>query len=252
MRRENPIMRFRLASFSYGVVAYAIGVGSLVYFVGFLANAVVPKGIDSGTVYPTDMAIIMNTVLLLLLPAQHSIMARPAFKKWWTRFVPVAIERSTFVLVTGLLVWLLFWQWRPLPVLVWNVELPAVRGILTAIYLSAWGVVFGSSFLIDHFDLFGLRQVYFSLIGQDYRPPVFVERLFYKWVRHPLMAGFIVTFWAAPTMSQGRLLFAVVMTAYIFVGITLEERDLLAHHGEDYAAYRRRTPKLLPLKRRTD
>jgi methanethiol S-methyltransferase len=206
-------MFFPLASFSYGVMAYAVDVGSLVYCVGFLANAVVPKGIDSGTVCPTDAAILVNTVLLLLLPVQHSIMARPAFKKWWTRFIPVAIERSTFVLVTGLLVWLLFWQWRPLPVLVWNVELPAIRWIVTAIYLSAWGVAFGSSFLIDHFDLFGLRQVYFSLIGHDHRRPVFVERLFYKWVRHPLMAGFLVAFWAAPTMSQGRLLFAVILTA---------------------------------------
>ncbi len=243
-------MFLRIAFFSYGLAAYTIGVSALVYCIGFFANAVVPKGIDSGTVRPIGVAVLVNTVLLLLLPVQHSIMARPAFKKWWTRFVPPAIERSTFVLITGLLLWLLFLQWRPLPVLVWNSELPVVRALLTAIYLSGWGVVFGSSFLIDHFDLFGLRQVYFCLSGQDYHSPIFVERLFYKWVRHPLMAGFIVTFWAAPTMSQGRLLFAVIMTIYIFVGIALEERDLLAHHGEDYATYKQRTPMLLPLKRR--
>lgn len=240
-------MIVRVLFFGYGLLAYVIGVPSLFYGVGFLANSVVPKGIDAGEVGSADLAVLVNITLLLLLPLQHSLMARPGFKAMWTRLVPQVIERSMFVLISGLLLWLLYWQWRPMPQSVWNLETPAWRTLLVVIYLAGWGLLFSSSFLIDHFDLFGLRQVFFALRGQAYAPPVFVERLVYKWIRHPLMAGFIVAFWAAPTMSQGRLLFAVVTTVYIFVGIRLEERDLLAHHGEDYAAYRRRTAMLLPI-----
>lgn len=240
----------RVLFFVYGVVAYLIGVAALVYCIGFLANLIVPKGVDTGEPGTTGQAVLVNVFLLLLLPVQHSIMARPAFKAWWTQFVPRAIERSTFVLFTGLLLFLLYWQWRPMPAVVWDVGTPALRMPLIAVYLAGWALLFGSSFLIDHFDLFGLRQIYFSLRGWDYTPPRYVERFVYKLIRHPLMAGFIVAFFAAPTMSQGRLLFAVVTTVYIFLGITLEERDLLADHGEAYADYRKRTPMLVPGMRR--
>ncbi len=249
-RREGVRMIRRVLFFVYGLLAYVIGVSSLVYAVGFLANAVVPKGIDAGPVGPVGQAVGLNTLLLLLLPLQHSVMARPGFKAAWTRIVPREIERSTFVLISGLLLWLLYWQWRPLPDMVWQVETFAWRILIQVIYLAGWGLLFASSFLIDHGDLFGLRQVFFCLRGRAYEPPRFVERLVYKWIRHPLMAGFIVAFWAAPAMSQGRLLFAVVSTGYIFIGIRLEERELLAQHGEDYAAYRRRTRMLFPLPRR--
>lgn len=240
----------RVLVFVYGLLAYVVGVPSLVYGVGFLANAVVPKGIDAGEAVSAEQAVVVNVILLMLLPLQHSVMARPSFKAIWTRLIPHAIERSTFVLISGLLFWLLFWQWRPMPESVWNVETPVLRTLLVVIYLAGWGLLFSSSFLIDHFDLFGLRQVFFYFRGREYAPPVFVERLVYKWIRHPLMVGFIVAFWAAPTMSQGRLLFAAVTTIYILIGIQLEERDLLAHHGEDYAAYQRRTGMLLPIPRR--
>ena len=243
-------MLIRSLFFVYGLVAYAVGISSLVYAVGFLASAVVPKGIDTGEMGSVGQSVLFNIMLLLLLPLQHTLMARPSFKARWTRLVPQAIERSTFVLLSGLLLWLLYWQWRPMPVAVWNVGLPALRSLLIAIYLAGWGLVFFSSFLIDHFDLFGLRQVFFSLQRRDYKTPVYTERLVYKWIRHPLMACFIVAFWVAPAMSQGRLLFAAVTTVYIFLGIALEERDLIADHGEDYAAYRRRTPMLVPWTRR--
>ena len=234
--------------FVYGLVAYVIGVSSLVYGVGFLANAVVPKGIDTGEVGSLGQSVLVNMILLLLLPLQHSLMARPGFKTIWTRVVSQAIERSTFVLISGLLLWLLYWQWRPIPESVWYVQSSILRELVVAICLAGWGLLFSSSFLIDHFDLFGLRQVVFFLVGREYTSPVFVERLVYRWIRHPMMTGFIIAFWAAPTMSQGRLLFSIVTTLYVFAGITLEERDLLAHHGEDYAEYRRRTAMLLPLK----
>jgi len=240
----------RVLCFIYGIVAYLIGVFSLVYGIGFLANAVVPKGIDTGEADPSGQALWINLLLLLMIPIQHTVMARPAFKIWWTRFIPRSIERSTFVLITGLLLWGLYWFWKPMPEVVWNVETPALRMGITAIYLAGWALLFSGSFLIDHFDLFGLRQVFFQLKGWEYTPPVYVERLFYKWIRHPLMAGFIVAFWAAPTMSQGRLLFVAITTVYIFVGIRLEERDLIAHHGEAYEDYRRRTPMLVPRIRR--
>jgi protein-S-isoprenylcysteine O-methyltransferase Ste14 len=237
----------RVLCFVYGLLAYLIGVPTLVYAVGFLIDQVVPKGINDGEVVPVSQALMMNVVLLLLLPIQHSIMARPSFKAKWTRIVPEAIERSTFVLVTGLLLWLLYWQWRPMPELVWDIKTSSLRSLLMALYFAGWVLLFGSSFLIDHFDLFGLRQVYFCLQGKEYTPPVFVERLVYKWIRHPLMLGFITAFWAAPTMTQGRLLFASVTTAYIMVGIQMEERDLIANHGDDYKDYRQRTGMLLPI-----
>lgn len=246
------LLMSRALCFVYGLLAYVIGVPTLVYAVGFLIDQVVPKGINDGEVVPVSRALIVNVVLLLLVPVQHSIMARPSFKAKWTRIVPAAIERSTFVLVTGVLLWLLYWQWRPMPEVVWDIKTSSMRSLVMTFYFAGWVLLFGSSFLIDHFDLFGLRQVYFCLQGKEYTPPVFVERLVYRWIRHPLMLGFITAFWAAPTMTQGRLLFATVITAYIIVGIQMEERDLIANHGDDYKSYRQRTGMLLPIPRRNE
>jgi protein-S-isoprenylcysteine O-methyltransferase Ste14 len=242
----------RVLCFVYGLLAYVIGVPTLVYAIGFLIDQVVPKGINDGEVVSVAQALMVNVVLLLLLPVQHSVMARPSFKAKCTQIVPEAIERSTFVLVTGLLLWLLYWQWRPMPDVVWDIQTSSLRSLLMTVYFAGWVLVFGSSFLIDHFDLFGLRQVYLCLQGKEYTPPVFVERLVYRWIRHPLMLGFITAFWFAPTMTQGRLLFATVITAYIFVGIQMEERDLIASHGDDYKTYRQRTGMLLPIPRRKE
>jgi protein-S-isoprenylcysteine O-methyltransferase Ste14 len=190
----------------------------------------------------------VDLALLAAFALQHNVMARLAFKRWWTRFVPEPIERSTFVLLASLLLCLLCWQWRPLPEPVWEIEAPALRAALTALSLAGFGLVVLASFVIDHFDLFGLRQVWLHVQGRPYRHPPFQARSLYRWVRHPLMLGFLVAFWSAPTMSQGRLLFAAVTTAWIVVSIRIEERTLLAMLGEDYRAYRERTSMLLPLR----
>jgi protein-S-isoprenylcysteine O-methyltransferase Ste14 len=177
-------------------------------------------------------------------------MARPWFKARWTKLVPKPIERSTFVLAASLLVALTMWQWRPMPEVVWRVENPAARAFLSGLSLLGWALVFYSSFVIDHFDLFGLRQVYLHLRGRPYVHPAFAERSLYKLIRHPLMAGFLIAFWATPTMTQGHLLFALVTTAYILFGISIEERDLARFLGEDYWRYRDRTPMLVPWPKR--
>jgi protein-S-isoprenylcysteine O-methyltransferase Ste14 len=189
----------------------------------------------------------VNLLLLGLFAVQHSVMARPWFKQRWTNIVHPAAERSTYVLIASLLLMLLFWQWRALPQVVWDVPWPLGRGLLWTLFALGWIVVFGSSFIIDHFDLFGLRQAWLYGTGREYSPPPFQVRSLYRWVRHPLMLGFLIAFWAAPTMTAGRLLFAAVTTAYILFAIQLEERDLLAAHGERYAQYRRRTSMIIPL-----
>jgi protein-S-isoprenylcysteine O-methyltransferase Ste14 len=191
-------------------------------------------------------AIVINLLLLLLFAVQHNVMARPWFKNWWTQCVPRPVERSTYVAAASLILLFLYWQWRPMPDVVWHVENSVGRGALWALYFAGWVTVFASSFVIDHFELFGLRQVWNHFIGRDPAPAPFSERLFYRWVRHPLMLGFIIAFWAAPTMSQGRLLFAAVTTIWIFIAIQIEERDLADFLGEPYLQYRQRTPMLLP------
>ena len=213
---------------------------------GFVGNFAVPKSIDSGSQGAGATAILVNVLLVGLFAAQHTIMARPGFKTWWTSFVPAPMGRSTFVLITSLLLGLLYWQWRPLPETVWLVEFAPLRAILIALSFVGWGIVLYSSFLIDHFDLFGLRQVTLHLRGLPYRHHPFMERSLYKFIRHPLMAGFLIAFWATPTMTEGHLLFAGLMTVYIFFGIHMEERDLLRMLGDDYRGYHARTPMLLP------
>jgi protein-S-isoprenylcysteine O-methyltransferase Ste14 len=236
----------RIVTFLYGLAAYGVFFGTFVYAIGFVENVVVPKSVDSGLDVPGGQAIVVNILLLGLFGLQHSVMARPRFKRWWTRFVPPAVERSTFVLLASLLLALMMWQWRPMPSIVWHIAPAVVRAVLIGLSFAGWALVLYGTFVIDHFDLFGLRQVFLHLRGIEYTHPPFVERSVYKFIRHPLMLGFIIAFWAAPTMTQGRLLFAAVATGYILVGIRLEERDLLAILGEDYRLYRMRTPMLLP------
>ncbi len=236
----------RVISFVYGLTAYALFLVTFVYAIGFVENLVVPKSVDIGSTLGGGWAVLVNVVLLGLFGLQHSVMARPQFKQWWTRFLPPPIERSTFVLLASLLLALMMWQWRPMPAIVWHIDNAVGRGLFLGLSLAGWMLVLYGTFVIDHFDLFGMRQVFLHLRGIPYTHPPFVERSVYKVIRHPLMLGFIVAFWAAPTMTQGHLLFAVVTTGYILVAIQLEERDLLKILGDDYRRYRMRTPMLLP------
>ena len=236
----------RLISFLYGLASYAIFFVTFLYAIGFVCGLVVPKTIDTGAVVPTAEALIVNLLLMSVFAIQHSVMARKQFKQWWTQFVPAPIERSTYVLFTSLALILLFWQWRPMPTPVWQIGDASVAMAVTALSLVGWLVVLTSTFLINHFELFGLQQVVNNLAGSSAAAPRFRTPLYYKFVRHPIYLGFIIAFWAAPTMTVGRLLFAAVTTAYIFVGIFLEERDLVDLFGDEYRRYRERVSMLVP------
>lgn len=230
---------------AYGVACYSVFLGTFLYAVGFVGNLVVPKAIDSGPAVPPAEAVAVDVLLLAVFAVQHSVMARPAFKRWWTRVVPPPAERSTYVLASSLALILLFWQWRPVPGVVWEVGTPW-DAAAWAVFAAGWAVVLASTFLIDHFDLFGLRQVALFARGRAYTPPPFRVRGLYRAVRHPIMLGFLIAFWATPVMSWGHLLFAGMTTAYIVVGVWLEERDTLRTYGDTYEQYRHRVGMLVP------
>jgi protein-S-isoprenylcysteine O-methyltransferase Ste14 len=241
----------RIGIFMFGVLAYACFLVSFLYAVGFVGGFAVPRSIDAAPEGPLATAVAVDLLLLTVFALQHSVMARPGFKRWWTRVVPEPAERSVYVLASSLALLLLFWQWQPIGGVVWHVEQPAARAALFALFAAGWLLVLVTTFLINHFDLFGLRQVWLHLRGEAYRPLSFVTPGPYRHVRHPLYVGWFLAFWATPTMTAAHLLFAVATTAYILVAIVFEERDLLAFHGERYAEYRRTTPMLVPRMRVT-
>jgi methanethiol S-methyltransferase len=234
----------------YGVVCYLAFFGTILYAIGFVGNLFVPKTIDGDPQTSLMVAILIDTSLLLLFALQHSIMARPTFKRWWTRIIPEALERSTFVLLSSLCLILLMWKWQPLGGIVWSVENDVAKTILLIAYLSGWGIVFISTFLINHFDLFGLRQTWMYFRGKPYTQLVFRLPGFYKIVRHPLYVGFLVAFWSASTMTFTHLLFAILTTGYILVAIRFEEKDLIKQFGEKYIDYKKVAPMLLPFIRK--
>jgi methanethiol S-methyltransferase len=241
----------RIIGFLFGLVAYLVFLPTFLYAIGFVTGLLVPKTIDSGPVVPLAEALIVNILLMSLFAVQHSAMARKPFKQWWTQFVPVAVERSTYVLMASLALILLFWQWRPIPTVVWEITDPQIAMAVTALSLAGWLLVLFSTFLINHFELFGLHQVAVDLAGRLMPAPRFKTPVLYKIVRHPIYLGFIIAFWAAPVMTVGHLLFAAVTTAYIFVGIFLEERDLIQLFGEEYKRYRAHVGMLVPFRRRS-
>ena len=237
----------RIITFLYGIVSYAAGVGALLYTICFIGDLWVPKTIDSIPDSSAPGALLLDFILLSLFALQHSGMARPGFKEIWTRIVPKPAERSTYVLVTGLVLTFLCWQWIPIAGVVWDVENPAGKGLLQVLFWLGWAILFASTFMINHFDLFGLRQVYLRLKDTPYTPVPFMKVALYRFVRHPIMLGLIIGFWATPFMSFGHLLFATVTTGYIFIGIFLEERDLRCTHNESYEQYRRETSMIVPM-----
>lgn len=236
----------RIMGFFYGVTCYAIFFVTFLYLIAFLANFMVPKGIDDGDPASTGTAALIDLGLIVLFGIQHSVMARPAFKKRLAAFLPQSVERSTFVLASSLVLIVLYWQWRPLSQIVWSIEAPVWQAVMWGMLLAGFGIVFVSTFIIDHFDLFGLRQVWLGLLNRTYRHPTFQVTYFYKFLRHPLYFGLLLGIWCTPRMTLGHLVFAMGMSVYILIGIHFEERDLEMFLGEDYRRYKQRVPMLVP------
>ena len=251
--QTRPFSFAGLLAFLFGLAAYAFFFATFLYMIAFIADLPgLPKTIDSGPVSPAPVAIAINLALLALFAVQHSVMARPAFKRAWTLIVPKPIERSTYVLAATLAVVLLIWQWRPLPDTVWNITDPLAASIQWTLFAAGWATLLLATFLINHFELFGLQQSFGAMIGRKFQPQIFRTPFLYKFVRHPLYLGFVMAFFAAVHMTQGRMLFALASTAYILVGIFFEERDMVAQFGDTYRRYQKRVPMLLPVPRNDD
>ena len=236
----------RVLALLFGLAAYGVFLGAFLYAVGFIADLTVPKTIDSGPVGPIGEAILINVLVLSIFAIQHSGMARQPFKRWLTQYIPAAIERSLYVLLASLSLILVFWAWRPIPEIIWQVTEPNMAAALLGLSMLGWALVLVSTFAISHFELFGLRQVMLNLMKRDPEPTKFRTPALYKMVRHPIYLGFIIAFWATPVMTVGHLLFAAVTTGYILIGIVLEERDLVALFGDEYRRYRERVSMLVP------
>jgi protein-S-isoprenylcysteine O-methyltransferase Ste14 len=250
-RPPRPTIRAmnRCFAITYGAISYALFLAVFVYAIGFVGD-LTPRSVDSAIAAPVGHAVAVDVLLLTLFAVQHSVMARPAFKRWWTRYVPQPIERSTYVLFASVVLALVLWQWRAMPAVVWDVTWQPARLAMWTLFGLGWGVVLASTFMINHFELFGLRQVIAVWRSRPQAETGFRTTLFYRVVRHPLNLGFIVAFWAAPTMTAGHLLFAAMTTGWILVAMQLEERDLVTALGARYAAYRETVPMLVPGLRR--
>ena len=236
-----------LVAVIYGVVAYGFTLVALLYLIGFVGNLIVPKSIDSGTAGPFLQSVIVDMMLIGLFAIQHSVMARQGFKRWWTRIVPSSVERSTYVLFASFALLILYWQWQPIPALVWTVHNPTAAAALDGIFWLGWVVLVASTFLLSHFELFGLSQVFARLFGKPPSDAKFRTPLLYRHVRHPIYLGILLAVWATPAMTVGHLLFSVVITGYILIGIQFEEHDLIQQFGDQYRRYRQHTAMLVPL-----
>ena len=236
-----------LVAVIYGVVAYVSALVALLYLIGFVGNLVVPKSIDSGTAGPLLQSVIINMALIGLFSLQHSVMARAGFKRWWTGFVPSSVERSTYLLFTSLALLILYWQWQPIPALVWAVHDPIAAAVLDGIFWLGWVVLVASTFMLDHFEMFGLSQVFARMFGKQPPEAKFRTPLLYRRVRHPIYLCVFLAIWATPVMTVGHLLLAAVITGYILIGIQLEERDLIRQFGDQYRRYRERAAMLFPI-----
>ncbi len=236
----------RIITLLYGVIAYAIFFATFLYAIGFVGDFIVPKTLDSGMPGNMAIAVIVDLVLLSIFAVQHSLMARAFFKRWWTRIVPPQAERSTYVIFSSLALILLYWQWRPMPEAIWSVTNPTVVTALWVIFALGWGMILISTLLIDHFELFGLRQTWAYFRGSEVPTPHFQTPLFYRFVRHPIYLGFLLAFWATPVMTYGHMLFAIATTGYILIAIRFEEHDLVTAFGDSYVEYRRRVSMIIP------
>jgi methanethiol S-methyltransferase len=243
---DQEIAVYRIGIFIYGIICYAISLAVFIYGVGFIGGIVTPTSLDGRPTRPLLVALAVDFVLLAIFAVQHSVMARPVFKEWWTRYVPVAAERSTYVLLSSLALIALYGVWEPIGGEVWNVAAGVWHNAIVGLYLFGWALLFYTTFLIDHFDLFGLKQVSRLLRAKPYRAPQFHTPSLYRFVRHPLYVGWLIIFWAAPVMTVAHLVFALGTTAYIFLAIPFEERDLAIAFGSDYVEYRKRTPMFVP------